>query len=83
MESYVDRRFAKLDDLWKEMMKEARKKIVLFLRGPSGTGKTTTLQALYYTLCEKNKDQNVELLYIDAKYGKVNTMCTVLLRICR
>jgi Cdc6-like AAA superfamily ATPase len=73
LESYVDRSFALLDDLSKEMMNQSRRKNVLFFLGPSGTGKTTTLQALYCKLHKENKDQ---VLYIDAKYEELKASCT-------
>lgn len=69
----MDRKFAQLEKLSKEMMTG---KNVLFFCGPSGTGKTTTLRALYCQLRTVTKDQNTELLYVDAKHEDLQAVCT-------
>ena len=63
---YVDRSFATLEDLSTQM--NARGHRVLFFTGPSGTGKTTTLQVLYLSMKRNNQDLAVKFDYIDAKY---------------
>ena len=76
---YVERSFATLDSLSKEMKDKTKKdQVVLYFLGPSGTGKMTTLEALYFKMVEDNKDENITLHYIDAKTEDVEGLpsCT-------
>lgn len=73
MQSYVDRSFATLDSLSEEMKRESKTgcQVVLHFIGPSGTGKTTTLRALFYKMGEDNKDEKITLHYFDAQTENV------------
>ena len=63
-DTYVDRTFAAKEDLVKELKRDDGTRSVLYFTGPSGTGKTTTLQMLYHHM--RIESTNCHLL--NAKY---------------
>lgn len=69
---YVDRTFATLEDLSKQMTNNQDRQAVLVFIGPSGTGKTTILKVLYCRMQRENKELNLNFLYIDAKYSDID-----------
>ena len=61
--NYIERDFAKLDDLIAEMKNSDA---VLYFCGPSGTGKSTTLNQLYKRM--QSADQHVRAHYVNARF---------------